>query len=354
MTDPKPTRRFHPTPGWLVFALLVVEGLFWLSERFSWFGFNSHKGWTVLIAVAVVGGAMLVMLLWFIASLLIRWQFQFSIRSLLVLVVAVAVPFSWLAVERMEAAKQGNLVEWVRKSSGSVQYDYEFDASNNFLRNASPSAPSWLFELLGTDFFANIATVSLHDSEISDVDLELLARLNRLRALYLERTNVTDVGLEKLKGLTELQELWLADTQVTGVGLEHLKGLTQLHRLVFDRSPVSDAGLDQLKRLTHLQDLLLNQTHVTDSGLMHLTGLAQLKGLSLDNTSVTDTGLKQLKGLTQLQVLELSDTKLTDAGLEQLTALTQLQRLSLIHNRLTDDGVRKLRQALPNCTIVWP
>ena len=89
MTDPTPTRRFRPTPAWLVLALLVVEGLLWLSERYEWFWFNEKKGWTVLIAVAVVGVALLVMLLWFIASLLFRWRFQFSIRSLLVLTVAV-------------------------------------------------------------------------------------------------------------------------------------------------------------------------------------------------------------------------------------------------------------------------
>ena len=87
-------------------GLLVVEGLLWLSERYRWFWFNEKKGWTVLIAVAVVGVTMLVMLLWFIASLLFRWRFQFSIRSLLVLTVAVAVPCSWLAVEMKAARKE--------------------------------------------------------------------------------------------------------------------------------------------------------------------------------------------------------------------------------------------------------
>ena len=33
-----------------------MECLLWLSERFQWFPFNAHKGWTVLIAVAVVRG----------------------------------------------------------------------------------------------------------------------------------------------------------------------------------------------------------------------------------------------------------------------------------------------------------
>ncbi len=81
-------RWYRLTPDRFVIGLLVVEGLLWLSERFQWFSFNEHKGWTVLIGVAVVGAAFLLMLLWFIASLLFRWRFQFSIRSLLVLTIA--------------------------------------------------------------------------------------------------------------------------------------------------------------------------------------------------------------------------------------------------------------------------
>ena len=39
------------------------------------------------------------MLLWFLAALIFHRRFQFSILSLLVLVVVVAIPFSWLAVK---------------------------------------------------------------------------------------------------------------------------------------------------------------------------------------------------------------------------------------------------------------
>ena len=83
MTDPAPNPRWYRlTPDRFVIGLLVVECLLWLSERFQWFAFNQHKGWTVLIAVAVVGVAFLVMLLWFVVALLFRWRFQFCIRSL--------------------------------------------------------------------------------------------------------------------------------------------------------------------------------------------------------------------------------------------------------------------------------
>ena len=50
-----------------------------------------HKGYAVLTGVAVVGVAMLLMGVWFAVALVFRRRFQFSIRSLLVLVVIVAI-----------------------------------------------------------------------------------------------------------------------------------------------------------------------------------------------------------------------------------------------------------------------
>ena len=80
---------------------MAVELLLWLSDRFDWLGW--HKGYAVLTSVAVVGVAMLAMAVWFAAVLVFRRRFQFSVRSLFVLVVAVALPFSWLAVNIKEA-----------------------------------------------------------------------------------------------------------------------------------------------------------------------------------------------------------------------------------------------------------
>src|SRR5271165_1162947 len=94
-TEPQSRRWFRLTPGRFVLFLLAVEVLLWLSERFGWLGW--HKGYAVVTALASVGVVMLLMLLWFALALIFRRRFQFSIRSLLVLVVAVAVPSSWLA-----------------------------------------------------------------------------------------------------------------------------------------------------------------------------------------------------------------------------------------------------------------
>ena len=79
---PKPCW-YRLAPGHLVLLLLAVEGFLWLSEHFRWFAFNQHKGWTVLIAVAIVGAVILLMIIWFLLSLILRLRFQYRIRSLL-------------------------------------------------------------------------------------------------------------------------------------------------------------------------------------------------------------------------------------------------------------------------------
>jgi hypothetical protein len=261
MTDPHPTRSFYPTPAWLIFGLLVVEGLLWLSERYRWFGFNLHRGWTVLIAVAVVGVAMLVMLGWFIVALYFRWGFQFSIRSLLVLTIAVAVPFSWLAVEMKEARNQQETAGAIERLGGTVAW-------------SDPSGPMWLRGLLGDD--------SIEQDRF-------------VYHVYLGNTSITDADLKNVKGMNRLRYLFLNGTRVSDGGLENLTGLTKLHALSLHGIQLSDAGLKPLAGLTQLQSLDLVGTHVTDDGLKTLDGLNRLEFLFLEGTKVTDKGLKKLQ-----------------------------------------------------------
>ena len=295
----------HLTPGRVVVGLLLIEGLLWLSERFQWFAFNHHKGWTVLIAVAAIVVAIVLLSFWFLAALLFRLWFQFSIRSLLLLTVVVAIACSWLAAERQQARKQEAAVEAIKELRGSVWYDYQWDVSTAWItvNHEEPPGPTWLRTLLGNDFFANVAYVALPSPQVTDAGLEHLKRLSQLQWLQLARTQVTDAGLEHLKGLSGLQMLDLNDTKVTDAGLEHLKGLSRLRWLGLFNTRVTDAGLEHLKGFSELRSLGLRGTKVTDAGLKHVKGLSQLQLLDLSFTQVTDAGLEHLKGLSQLQYL---------------------------------------------------
>lgn len=249
---PKP-RWYHLTPDRLLLGLFLAVGVLLLSEWFSWFPFNEHKGWTVLIAIATVCGAVLFLLLWFVVSLSFRWRFQFSIRSLLVFVLVCAVVCSWFAVRMREARRQREVVEAIGEAGGAIGYDY-YMLPGPF-RPSKPSAPTWLIKMLGVDFFHDATVASCHvpdfgdeNPDFGDENMVYLSELANVWWLDLGRTQVTDGGLVHLKGSTNLEELHLSRTQVTDAGLEHLKGLSNLYLLDLRETQVTDKGAKKLQQ----------------------------------------------------------------------------------------------------------
>jgi hypothetical protein len=236
-------RRFFLTPDRFVSGLLVVVCLLWLSESLHLFA----TGWAVLTAAACVGMALLMMLLWLAASLFLRRRFQFSIRSLFVLVLSVAIPCGWLAVERERARRQSETVEWTKKLGGYVEYDWQDVINGNRLSATQPPGAALPRDLLGVDFFHAIILIDLGGTQVTDAGLEYLERLTQIHGLVLNRTQVTDAGLKHLKVLTRLQVLSLNYTQVTDAGLEHLEGLSQLQSLGLEGTKVTEDGLKKLR-----------------------------------------------------------------------------------------------------------
>ncbi len=269
METPEKRRWYYPTPGWLVLASLAMTGLLFLSERWRWFPFNEHKGWTVLIAVAGVRVVLLAMLLWWRVALVFRWRFQFGIRTLLVLTVAVALPFSWLAVEMKKVREQRKAISAIEKLGGTAYFMYEvYDAKSGWL--ARPSTPEWLRRLLGNEFFDNVYGVTIASNVFADAAMQEIGVLNGLQQLSFWSSNLTDVGMERVTKLVELKDLNLDNTQITDRGLKHLEDLVQLEKLSLCDTKVTDSGLVHLKSLIHLHYLDVIATGVTSGGFLKL------------------------------------------------------------------------------------
>jgi HEAT repeat protein len=150
---------------------------------------------------------------------------------------------------------------------------------------------------------ADVTSVQLNGSQITDRGLEFLSGLSKLQVLCIGDTQITDEGVAKLKGLVDLRELWLRGTGVADDGLAHIEKLTRLEFLLLGRTTIGDAGLAHLKNLTSLRSLGLEKTRITDSGLAHLNGLTNLKFLDLYDTKVTDTGVAALqRALPELKI----------------------------------------------------
>ena len=312
MTESTPKLRWYLlTPDRVVLLLLAVECLLWLSNWLGWPAW--HKGYAVLTCLAAVGGAMILLLVWFGAALVFRWRFQFKIRSLLLMAVVVAIPCSWVKAEFRAAKTQQEAAEEIERAYGTAYYDYQFDSSGDSIWIPAPPTspgPPWLCKLLGEHLFANVVRVDfchgelgyaglerfklvpffgsgrLQHTAVSDTVLEHLKRLPRLQVLNLGDTNISDTRLEFVAGLPQLQSLGLSDTTVSGAGLQRLKGLSRLEVLDLAGTKVNDAGLEHIKELTQIQQLYLSDTHISDAGLQHLRGLPEIRDLNLENNLI--------------------------------------------------------------------
>ena len=213
----------------------------------------------------------------------LRW-YQFSLRTLLLFTLFVAIGFSCL----------GHRIQRIRNEISataeleSLEVGIRFYSHMNW--NELPIPDRWLWK-----YYAHqpAQCILLDETLTTDTELECIERLTSLQEL--EIVQVTDAGLEHLKGLTSLQMLSLGDTQITDAGLEHLEGLTNLQYLDLYGTQITDAGLEHLERLTNLQDLDLYGTQITDTGLEHLKGLTNLQDLDLTRTQVSDDGVDKLE-----------------------------------------------------------
>ena len=179
----------------------------------------------MLICLAAVGAALVLMFLWFLAALVFRWRFQFGILSLLLLVVAVAVPCSWLATEMKKAKTQREAVAAITRLCKTVQYDYQCDTSGDNIPGAQPPGPQWFRNLLGEDFFASVVYVDLSPGTVIFVGLGRTEELRLLQEGHInDQSRVTDADLKHLNGLTELLRLNLNEAAITDAGLETLTG----------------------------------------------------------------------------------------------------------------------------------
>ena len=73
--------------------------------------------------------AVLAMFVWFGVALVFRRRFQFSLRSLLVLTVAVALPCSWFAMKMKRTERQEKAISMVLRMQGSVLVDSDETSS---------------------------------------------------------------------------------------------------------------------------------------------------------------------------------------------------------------------------------
>ena len=264
-------------------------------------------------------------------------RFQFRLRTLLLVVLVLSIPLSWLGSRLRSADLQKKAV--ARLPPGVVWYDWQvkdpdvwinqYEAHDNigphmaFWLGKEEPGPKWLRKLLGDDFFWSVSVVQIYDRK----------------------------SLTEIKYFPHLRELDLWSSNVTDSDLAQLSQMDEIEGIDFNATAISDAGLEHIHGLTHLKKLCLSSTTITDAGLSRVGALNRIQLLNLAQTQITDAGLDELTGLPNLRWLSLVDTGITDAGLTKLAKLRGLKELEVFRTHTTEDGVDRLRKALPQCHI---
>ena len=180
-------------------------------------------------------------------------------------------------------------------------------------------------------------------------------RHTRVRQLSLYRSNVTDDDLKLIAGMESLEELDLQRTPATDACLATLRSLPNLRTLQLGGygTNIADAGMKHLPGMQRLEELDLSRTNITDAAMEFVGGITKLRKLSLREVPVNE-GLQHLRQLESLESLDLSYAAVNDETLQVLTKLTALKSLDLFGTMVTEDALSELRLALPNCHITSP
>jgi Leucine Rich repeat len=388
----------RPMAASLLTALVIWELLLALASGCGWFGLGIPKGWGSLFCAATAGAALLAMALWLVAAVVGHWRFQFQVISLMLLVLAIAIPCGWLTRDARQAARQHEIVARAGLLRCGIFYDYNLSPSGEvqFVSGVPPGA-TFLDQWFGRDFFHHVvgaqpktdaALLSLQEfsgirrlygdnseltneglkalpsfqqlewldlrdaPRIGDAGLRHLQGLRRLKGLLLRRTDASDIGMAYLDDLKDLEVLDLGMTRVTNDGMKHVANLVRLRQLSFWANQIEDSGLAHFQGLSALETLELGFAPVTDAGLANLRGLTRLKTLNLRGTRVTGEGLKELADLKELRQLDLYKTQVSDDDLWCLARLAKLESLNLGETQVTDEGLLQLQRSLPACQIV--
>jgi Leucine-rich repeat (LRR) protein len=119
---------------------------------------------------------------------------------------------------------------------------------------------------------------------------------HQLTSLNLSYTDITDLGLKQVAKLQKLTSLDLSSNKITDAGLKEVAKLQKLTSLDLSATKITDAGLKEVAKLQQLTELLLVYTDITDAGLKELAKLRHLTYLDLScYDQITDTGVAQLQ-----------------------------------------------------------
>jgi hypothetical protein len=207
--------------------------------------------------------------------------------------------------------------------------------------------------LAGATDLRQLKSLQLYEPNTSSRIFASISELPNLESLVIIRApGIQDEGTAELARLRKLRTLWLMGTSIGDSSLKSISRLEELDSLELSATNISDAGVPHLNKLTKLRSLSMAHTQVGDRGIQALADLKRLTFLTLIKTQITDECLPTIAGMTELQSLYLEFRAAPHPErLLQLCALKQLRHLNITGPGIAPETVDALRKGLPKCQV---
>jgi hypothetical protein len=179
---------------------------------------------------------------------------------------------------------------------------------------------------------ANLRGLTIR-AKVGDDALPILTVLEKIDTLELKACQLTDAQLEPIARFTALQALNLSSNPIEGTGLVHLADLTGLYLLDLRDTHLTAAGLQALADLQSIEVVDLSGTPITDEQLALLEPLKANK-LCLSRTEITNAGLLNLKGNQHVKRVIVNNSPADQSGVEAMVKARESAGVASIADEL--------------------
>ncbi len=275
-----------------------------------------------------------------------RW-FQFSLRTLVVVMLLVSLVLGYWGYARRRAQRQWEAVRTIREAGGDVNVNNEYIEDPSSDKSLMSELRHWRKRLEIECPAVTAIKVSLFNQSGKDI-MPYLRDLPQLKEITLHGDWLDDEGMKGLSGCTNLIHLDIESDQITDVGVLGIAGNKNLQKLRVSSEQLTDRGMAVVAQLPKLESLVWPSANTTGNGLVHLRSHPQLTHLGICVTVDSDIGFEHLSTCTKLKTLVVhGPNTLTSRGISALSRLG-LWGLRFYDSPLSKDAVA----ALPKLTTL--